>query len=214
MEIILATINTISSGIFAEVQASWQQDTNLASIVEKLQHGESVKHYTYHQSQLRRKGKLVVGNIQKLRDRLVSSYHSTPTGGHSGIHATYQLVATLFYWRGLWKSVRGGVRTCSICQRFKTNNSPYPGLLQPLPVPQTLFSDSSMDFITGLPKSLGKEVIFVVVDRLTKYGHFFALSHPYSAMDVAKVFMDGVFKLHGFPTTIVLGRDPHFLSNF
>lgn len=71
-----------------------------------------------------------------------------------------------------------------------------------------------MDFITGLPKSSNKEVIFVVVNRLTKYGQFFSLSHPFSTVDVAHVFLDGVFKLHGLPTTIVSDRDPIFLSKF
>lgn len=71
-----------------------------------------------------------------------------------------------------------------------------------------------MDFIIGLPKSVRKEFIFIVVDRLTKYGHFFDLSHPYSTIDVARVFLDGVFKLHGLPTTIILNHDPMFLSNF
>ena len=42
-----------------------------------------------------------------------------------------------------------------------------------------------MDFITGLPKFEGKSVIMVVVDRLTKYAHFFALSHPFKASMVA-----------------------------
>ena len=38
-----------------------------------------------------------------------------------------------------------------------------------------------MDFITGLPKSEGTSVIIVVVERLTKYAHFCALSHPFKA---------------------------------
>ncbi|PKI54887.1 hypothetical protein CRG98_024718 [Punica granatum] len=59
-----------------------------------------------------------------------------------------------------------------------------------------------MDFIEGLPKSGGKEVIFVVVDRCTKYAHFMALAHPYSATIVAQVFLDNVFKLHGMPESI------------
>ena len=37
----------------------------------------------------------------------------------------------------------------------------------------------------------------MVVDRLTKYVHFIALSHPYSTSKVAALFVQHVFKLHG-----------------
>ncbi|KAD6454665.1 hypothetical protein E3N88_09371 [Mikania micrantha] len=89
-----------------------------------------------------------------------------------------------------------------------------PGLLQPLPVPTHIFTDISMDFVSGLLKVKGKDTILVVVDRLTKYAPFIPLSHPYGASQVALAFLDTVFKLHGCPQTIVSDRDPIFLSQF
>lgn len=71
-----------------------------------------------------------------------------------------------------------------------------------------------MDFIDGLPSSLGKSVIFVVVDLLTKAAHFMTLQHPYTALTVAQAFLDNVFKLHGCPKSIVSDRDLVFLSDF
>lgn len=71
-----------------------------------------------------------------------------------------------------------------------------------------------MCFIEGLPKSQGKEVIWVVVDRLSKYAHFVALSHPYSPETIARAYLDNIFKPHGIPKSIVSDRDTIFLSTF
>ena len=54
----------------------------------------------------------------------------------------------------------------------------------------------------------------MVVDRLTKYVHFIALSHPYTASKVASVYMQFVFILHGMPAFVVSDRDPIFTSHF
>jgi transposase InsO family protein len=69
-----------------------------------------------------------------------------------------------------------------------------------------------MDFIEGLPKSGNKNAILVVVDRLTKYAQFIALSHPYTVHSVAQVFIDNIFKLHAPPVAIVTDRDKIFTS--
>jgi hypothetical protein len=69
-----------------------------------------------------------------------------------------------------------------------------------------------MDFIEGLPKVVGKSVILTVVDRFSKYAHFIALDHPYTALSVARGFFDGIVHLHEFLLSIVSDWDPSSLA--
>ena len=71
-----------------------------------------------------------------------------------------------------------------------------------------------MDFITELPKSEGKNVIMVIVDRLNKYAHFFALSYLFKASTIATTFMEIVQNLHGSPKIILSDIDPIFTRHF
>jgi hypothetical protein len=71
-----------------------------------------------------------------------------------------------------------------------------------------------MDFIIGLPKLEGKNGIMVVVDRITKYEHVYALSHPFNTIIVVATFMETIQKLHGNPKIIVRDRDPIFTRKF
>lgn len=60
------------------------------------------------------------------------------------------------------------VQSCTICQQSKYDRAKSPGLLQPLPVPDSAWQVISLDFIEGLPLSSSFNCILVVVDLLTK----------------------------------------------
>ncbi|KAH0644573.1 hypothetical protein KY284_032457 [Solanum tuberosum] len=151
--------------------------------------------YTILHGQLRRPGKLVIGADAQLRSNLIQLWHDTMVGGHSGIENTYKKLTALVYWKGLRDDVHAYVKACDVCQKNKYDNASI-----------------NMDFIDGLPRYKQKIVIWVVVDRLTKYAHFVCLAHPYSAHDVVSLFLEHIYKLHGVLEDIVNDRDLVFTS--
>ena len=208
-------VSIVASDVCDKVKRSWQSDIDvhqlIQSLVDNTYHGNK---YTWQDGVLKRKGKVVVGADEELRKQLVNHFHGDAVGGHSGVHVTAKKLGAIFYWKGLKKLVKQWVRDCDMCQRQKPDLSAYPGLIQPLPIPERIWTEVSMDFIEKLPMSNGKSVIMVIVDRLSKYAHFMALSHPFTASQVAQVFLDGVYRLHGLPQSIVSDRDKIFISNF
>lgn len=105
------------------------------------------------------------------------------------------------------RSVKEELQKCEIRQHYKTDCMKLAGLLQPLPIPERVWTDVSMDFIEGLPSSNGSSLILVVVDQLIKYAHFIPMKHPFIAAKVTKVFAANVVRLHDIPTSIVTDRD-------
>jgi hypothetical protein len=145
---------------------------------------------------------------------MLSELHATSTSGHSGFTKTYDMVKCFFFSDGMKLDILTFVAECYVFQRNKGETIKFPGTLQPLPIPPTIWRDISMDFIVGLPKSGNKSVIMVVVDHLSKYAHLCSLQRPFTASTMAQIFMDHIFKLHGLPHSIISKQDPTFTNNF
>ncbi|GKB59421.1 ty3-gypsy retrotransposon protein [Tanacetum coccineum] len=96
------------------------------------------------------------------------------------------------------KMVDDFVRTCLVCQQTKYSTQVPGGLLQPLLISKAVWEEVSMDFIMGLSMSKEFMVIFVVVNRLTKYAYFGALPTSYNAHRLAELFMD-ISSISRFP---------------
>lgn len=211
----MTTTSTSRPVWLQEVLNSYEVDLDAQTLLQKLAiSAADTSEYSLEKGVIKHQGRIWIGANQALRTKLISAFHASAVGGHSGIQATYQRVRKLFVWTGLKQDIIDFVHQCVVCQQAKHEHVKSPGLLQPLPVPDGPWQEITMDFIEALPKSEGYTVILVVVDRLTKYAHFIPLKHPFSAPVVAKAFLHTVVKLHGPPHTIVSDRDKIFTSHF
>jgi len=123
-------------------------------------------------------------------------------------------ISSVLYWKGLNKDVRNYIRACVVCQRNKPDLNAPTRLTHPLPIPNAIWEDISMDFIEGLPNSKVETQCWWWLIDLVNMPIFLALSHTFTAATVAQVYFEHIFKLHGVPKTIVTDRDKIFLSKF
>jgi hypothetical protein len=149
-----------------------------------------------------------------LKKKILTVVHDSPLAGHQEFFKNYRQIRERFSWRGLKQDVMKHVSESMTFQQNMLDHSLPAGLLQPLPIPEKKWESISMEFITGLPKVYGKDCIYVVVDILTNFSHFYAIPTEYNAIQVVKIFFRDVFKHHGLSKNIVSDRDNQFIGTF
>ena len=165
--------------------------------------GSNDKGFPLTDGLIKYKNRIWLGNHTEAHHAVLLALHSSGLGGHSGITATYNKVKAIFAWPHMKKSVQEYIAACEVCAQAKPEHCRLPGLLQPLPVPTHAWHIISLDFIEGLLKSKTFDTILVIVDKLTKYANFLCLSHPYTALSIAQLFLSHVYKLRGMPSVII-----------
>ncbi|TYK07688.1 ty3-gypsy retrotransposon protein [Cucumis melo var. makuwa] len=160
-------------------------------------------------------GRLCVPEDSAVKIELLTEAHSSPFTMHPGSTKMYQDLRSVYWWRNMKREVAVFVSRCLVCQQVKAPRQRPAGLLQPLSVSGWKWKSVSMNFITGLSKTLkGYTVIWVVVDRLTKSAHFVPGKSTYTASKWGQLYMTEIVRLHGVPVSIILDRDTRFTSKF
>ena len=201
---------------FSLIKELYANDAEFGEVYNQcLENGgtQSVGQFFLHDGYLFRLSRLCIP-LGSLRSLLVLEAHGGGMMGHFGIEKTLDILKVHFYWPKMKKDVRKCCERCVVCKKAKSKLNPH-GLYLPLSIAHAPWEDISMDFVMGMPRSLGgRDSIFVVVDRFSKMAHFIACNKTNDASHVANLFFAHVLKLHGVPKTIVSDRDAKFLSYF
>ena len=103
----------------------------------------------------------------------------------------------------------------STCQQVKAEHKRSARLLQPLEVSEWKWEHVRMDFVTHFPRTPRRhDVVWVIVDRLTKSTHFLAVRMTFTMEEFYRVYVYEIVRLHGLPVSIISDRDPRFMVHF
>ncbi|PKI38028.1 hypothetical protein CRG98_041582 [Punica granatum] len=209
--VLISTLNAKFLG-FEHLNELYMQDSDFGAIYSACEKGAFGKFYK-HDEFLFRENKLCIPN-SSMRELLVLESHGGGLMGHFGVVKTLDILREHFFWPYMKRDVERICSKCVTCKKAKLTVKPH-GLYMPLPVPNEPWTDISMDFILGLPRSnKGRDSIFVVVDRFSKMAHFIPCRKTDDATDIVDLFFWEVVRLHGIPKTIVSDREAKFLSHF
>jgi transposase InsO family protein len=151
---------------------------------------------------------------EDLRGRLMNEIHRQGSIAHPGIRKMKKLIKPRFYWRGWNSDVERYVSNCKKCRRAANPRDKKPGLLQPLPIPDRPWQHLSMDFHSMPKDRSGYDNVCVFVCRLSKKPISIPCYKDVTARDMARLFIEHVYRHHGAPDSIVSDRGPQFISEF
>jgi hypothetical protein len=159
--------------------------------------------------------RLCVPDIPEIKQLILKEAHETPYSIHPGSTKMYMDLKELFWWNNMKREIAKFVSECHTCQRVKAEHQSPAGLMQPLDIAKCKWEENGMDFITGLPLTpKKKDMIWVIVDRLTKSAHFLAVNQKDSREKLVNLYVQEIVSKHGVPKTIVSDRGPIFTSAF
>ncbi|KAJ1380178.1 Chromo-like domain superfamily [Sesbania bispinosa] len=75
--------------------------------------------FNIHHGILHHKGRLFIPQETGLRSSLLTEFHSSPSGGHSGVRGTLARLAASFSWPHMAADVKSTVSECRTCQEAK-----------------------------------------------------------------------------------------------
>ena len=126
--------------------------------------------------------------------------HSLRYSIHPGATMMYRDLKQHYWWCLMKRDIVDFVSRCLNCQQVKYEHQKPGGMTHMMPIREWKWERIAMDFVVGLPCTLGKfDAIWVVVDRLTKSTHFVPVQTTNNSEKLAKIYIREIVRLHGVP---------------
>nr|GEW87952.1 putative reverse transcriptase domain-containing protein [Tanacetum cinerariifolium] len=148
-----------------------------------------------------------------LRDLVMHESHKSKYSIHPGSIKLYQDLRKLYWWPNMKADIATYVSKCLTCAKVKAEHLKPSSLLQQPKDLKWKWENVTMDFVTGLPRTpSGYDLIWVIVDRLTKSAHFLPKKKTDSIEKLAKLYLKEIVCRHGMPVSVISDRDSLFTS--
>ncbi|GJZ29743.1 putative reverse transcriptase domain-containing protein [Tanacetum coccineum] len=141
--------------------------------------------------------------------------HKMKYSVHPGADKMYYDLRDMYWWPGMKKDIAMYIRKCLTCSKVKTEHQRPSGLLQQPEIPEWKWERIAMDFVIKLPRTgSGHDLIWVIIDRLTKSAHFLPMCKDFKMDRLARLYLNEIIARHGVPILIISDRDGRFTSQF
>jgi hypothetical protein len=183
---------TLTPTLKDEIIVAQKNDEGMDHIKRRMQEGDP-KVACFHEDTegvLWFKDRLVVPKKEALKKKTLDEAHTLRYSIHPGSTKMYHDLRQQFWWTRMKCETARYVSECDTYQKVKVNYMKPGEMLQPLSIPDWKWDDISMDFIMGLSMTARKfDLIWVIVDRLTKSAHFIHVITNYNVQNYAEIYI-------------------------
>ncbi|GKE98677.1 putative reverse transcriptase domain-containing protein [Tanacetum coccineum] len=171
------------------------------------------KHILSAQSEARKEENFINKDLHGMINKLEP--HAYGTLCLNNRNKMYQDLKKLYWWPNIKAETATYVSKCLTCTKVKVEYQKLSGLLVQPEIQQWKWENTTMDFMTKLPKTAtGQDKIWVIVDRLTKSTHFLPMREDDTLEKLMRQYLEEVVSRHGVPVSIISDRDGKFTSHF
>ena len=193
-----------------KIKNAREKDEEVIKVVEKMKKAE-VKALRENKLKIegelvRKEGKVYVLKDKELRIEVIWLHHDMLVAKYRERWKMIELVTRNYQWPEVTRDVKG----CDLCQRMKNRTETPVGKLMMNKVLEKSQMYLMVDFITKLLLVVGKDVILVMCNKLSKMIHFVATIERTPVERLVRLFRDNMWKLHGLLESVILDRRPQF----